>query len=147
MEHTPLFSPGLHDVAEHELENHFLGEFVESNTRPALIIGLRAFLSALRRVGVVFEVWLDGSFCTKKLNPNDVDLVVFADEHDLNRLDPAAQRYLAGLLDRTTSRRQFGCDVLFAPSGDMNLRSYWRGWYGFDRQEQPKGMAKLVVTP
>jgi hypothetical protein len=108
---------------------------------------LRSFLAALRRVGVAFEVWLDGSFCTEKLDPNDIDLVVFADEFELNKLDPAVQRYLAGLLDRTTTRRQFGCDVLFAPAGDVNLRSYWRGWYGFDRLERPKGMAKLVVTP
>ena len=147
MEHAPLFPPGLHDVAEHELDNHFLGSFGESRTRPVLVAGLRSFLAALRRVGVAFEVWLDGSFCTEKLDPNDIDLVVFADEHELNQLDPAVQRYLAGLLDRTTTRRQFGCDVLFAPAGDVDLRSYWRGWYGFDRLERPKGMAKLLVTP
>jgi len=57
------------------------------------------------------------------------------------------QNYLKGLLDRTSTRRRFGCDVLFAPAGDQDLRSYWRGWYGFDRLEQPKGIAKLVVTP
>ena len=147
MEHAPLFPPGLHDIAEHELANHFISAFGASTTRPVLVAGLRSFLAALRRVGVEFEVWLDGSFCTEKLDPNDVDLVVFADEHELNKLDPPVQRYLAGLIDRTTTRRQFGCDVLFAPAGDVTLRSYWRGWYGFDRLEQPKGMAKLVVTP
>ena len=147
MEHLPLFPAGLHDVKEHELDNHFLSAFSGSKTRPALISGLRDFLTALRRVDVAFEIWLDGSFCTEKIDPNDVDLVVFANENDLNQLDPVLQRYLAGLLDRTTSRRQFGCDVLFSPAGDANLRSYWRGWYGFDRLERPKGMAKLVVTP
>lgn len=147
MEHAPLFPPGLHDVAEHELDNHFLGAFAESRTRPALVAGLRSFLAALQRVGVAFEVWLDGSFCTEKTDPNDVDLVVFADEYELNQLEPTIQRHLAGLLDRTNARRQFGCDVLFSPAADMNLRSYWRGWYGFDRLERPKGMAKLVVTP
>lgn len=147
MEHAPLFPPGLHDVVEQEHDNHFLGAFAESRTRPMLVAGLRSFLAALRRVGVAFEIWLDGSFCTEKIDPNDVDLVVFADESELNRLDPNVQRYLAGLLDRTTTRRQFGCDVLFAPAGDMDIRSYWRGWYGFDRLERPKGMVKLVVVP
>lgn len=147
MEYKPLFPAGLNNITEHELDNHFLRAFSESKTRPALISGLRDFLVALRRVGVAFEIWLDGSFCTDKIDPNDIDLVVFAEEEDLNKLDPNIQRYLAGLLDRTTSRRQFGCDVLFAPAGDFNLRSYWRGWYGFDRLEQPKGMAKLVVMP
>jgi len=104
-------------------------------------------LSALRRAGVAFEVWLDGSFCTEKIDPHDVDLVVFADPEDLNRLDPARQTYLSGILDRTNARRQFGCDVLFAASNDMNMRSYWRGWYGFDRREQPKGIVSLTVAP
>ena len=104
-------------------------------------------MSALRRAGVEFEVWLDGSFCTEKIDPNDIDLVVFADPADLNRLDPASQTYLSGVLDRTNARRLFGCDVLFAPSNDMNMRSYWRGWYGFDRREHPKGIVSLTVTP
>lgn len=147
MEHAPLFPAGLHDFTEHELDNHFLSAFSESTTRPALITGLRAFLASLRNVGIAFEIWLDGSFCTEKINPNDIDLVVFADEKQVNSLDDSNKRYLAGLLDRITSRRKFGCDVLFAPAGDMNLRSYWRGWYGFDRHERPKGMVKILVTP
>jgi len=147
MDHPPIFPPGLHAVSESDLDNHFLQAFTGSTTRPPLISGLRAFIAGLRRVGVQFEVWLDGSFCTEKIDPNDIDLVVFADATELNRLDPGRQTYLRGLFDRTNARRQFGCDVLFAPSGDADLRSYWRGWYGFDRSEQPKGIAKLVVAP
>jgi hypothetical protein len=147
MDHTPLFPPGIYDVTEEDLDNHFLSAFKESITRPKLIAGLHAFITALRRVGVVFEVWLDGSFCTDKLDPNDIDLVVFADENTINKLEPKVQIYLGGLLDRITSRAQFGCDVLFAPSNNIELRSYWRGWFGYDRNERPKGMAKLMVTP
>lgn len=147
MSHPPLFPPGLHPVAETDLDNHFLQAFSSSTTRAPLIAGLRAFFAALRRVGVTFEVWLDGSFCTQKLDPNDVDLVVFADPAEVDRLDASRQAYLRGLFDRVNSRRQFGCDVLFAPANDANLRSYWRGWYGFDRSEQPKGIATLMVTP
>lgn len=148
MDHPPLFPPGLHPVAEEDLDNHFLNAFAGSSTRPTLLDGLRRFINALRRADVAFEVWLDGSFCTQKLDPSDVDLVVFADSATLNGLDSGRQAYLQGLLlDRVSARRQFGCDVLFAPADDANLRSYWRGWYGFDRSEQAKGIAKLEVTP
>jgi hypothetical protein len=147
MEHKPLFDPGMHDVAETDLDNHFLRAFAASQTRPTLIAGLRVFIASLRRVGIAFEIWLDGSFCTNKTNPNDIDLVVFADENHLNALDPVKQKYLNGLLDRASARAQFGCDVLFCPAGDFNMRSYWRGWYGFDRNENPKGIVKLVVAP
>jgi hypothetical protein len=147
MSHPPLFPPGLHPVDEAQLEAHFVYPFNGSTTRPALLSGLRAYLQALRQAGVTFEVWLDGSFSTQKVDPNDVDLVVFADPDELNRLPPSLQTYLRGLFDRTTAKRQYGCDVLFAPSSDLNLRSYWRGWYGFDRLEQPKGIARLAVAP
>lgn len=147
MKHTPLFPPGLHPVTEGDLDNHFLRAFAASQTRPALIAGLRAFLASLKRVGVAFEVWLDGSFCTEKLDPNDVDIVVFADEDELNGLDQGVRQYLSALLDRPNAKVKFGCDVLFAPAGDLNLRSYWRGWYGFDRSEQPKGIVQVMVSP
>jgi hypothetical protein len=147
MDYDPLLPPGLHDVTEAELDNHFLSAFAESVTRPELIMGLRAFIAALRRVGVTCEIWIDGSFCTKKVDPNDVDLVVFAAMRDIDQLDPAKQQFFSGLIDRLSARRKFGCDVLFAVTEDINSRSYWRGWYGFDRLERPKGIAKMVVTP
>ena len=147
MDHQPLLPAGLHPFDESELDARFVDAFAASSTRPNLLQGLRAFIGSLRKVGVAFEVWLDGSFCTEKIDPNDIDMVVFADPAELNQLDPATQTYLGGLLDRTSARRQFGCDVLFAPSGDMNMRSYWRGWYGFDRREQPKGIVCLTVAP
>lgn len=147
MQHLPLFPPGLHSVDEAELETHFMRAFVTSKTRPALILGLRAFLTSLKRTGVAFEVWLDGSFSTDKLDPNDVDLVVFAEANDLERLSPASQQHLSALFDRESSKVKFGCDVLFAIAGDINARSYWRGWYGFDRQERPKGIAQVLLAP
>lgn len=147
MSHTPLFSPGFHDVSEADLDNHFLGAFSTSSTRPALLAGLRSFLACLKKVGIEFEVWLDGSFCTEKPDPSDVDLVIFAESHKLNSLDIAMQQYLNILFDRTNSKAVFGCDVLFCVSDDINRRSYWRGWYGYDRAEKPKGIAKLVIAP
>ena len=147
MNHQPLFPAGLHTIAEADLEAKLVQSFSGSRTRRALLAGLKAFLIGLRSADLAFEVWLDGSFCTDKLDPNDIDLVVFADPAQLNGLDAAKQTMLSGLLDRTNARRQFGCDVLFAHAGDPNMRSYWRGWYGFDRNEQPKGILCLTLTP
>lgn len=147
MEHDPLLPPGLHEVTEADLDNHFLSAFTGSVTRPGLVTGLREFISSLRRVGIPCELWIDGSFSTKKLDPNDVDVVVFAAKQHLDQLDPTKQQLFSGLMDRMSARRKFGCDVLFAVAEDLNRRSYWRGWYGFDRLERPKGIAKLVVMP
>lgn len=147
MSELPILSPGLHDLREDELRNHFLSSFPGSRTRKSLISGFSKYLDKLRKFGVSFEIWVDGSFTTDKENPNDIDIVVFGSESELNLLPPDLQNGLKPLLlDRATIRRRYGLDVLFAVSEDQNLRSYWRGWYGFDRNENPKGIARLVVN-
>lgn len=148
MPDTPLLSPGLHDVSEGDLDNHFLSAFPHSASRPRLIAGFRAYLAELASLPLRFEVWLDGSFTTTKVDPGDIDLVVFASTTTLNAQPPHIQQRLWALLaDRANLRLRFGCDVLFSPEEDAGRRSYWRGWYGFDRNENPKGIARLVVNP
>ncbi|MEY4243966.1 MAG: hypothetical protein RLZZ245_1551 [Verrucomicrobiota bacterium] len=112
-----------------------------------LIDGFQRYIEALRNYAVRFEIWLDGSFVTSKEDPNDIDLVVFAPAAELNALPLDDQIRLRGLFDRQSCKRVFGCDVLFAVAEDQNSRSYWRGWYGYDREEQPKGIARVTLEP
>jgi len=146
MEEKPLLKPGLHDFSLSEVGNHFLQNFPDSQTRHSLILGLNAFVSHLARVGVPIELWIDGSFTTQKENPNDIDLVIFSPAADLNALPLGKQQLFQALTDRASIKQNFGCDVLFCPAEDLDLRSYWRGWYGFDRNERPKGIARVVVV-
>jgi hypothetical protein len=147
MADTPLLPPGIHDVDPSELDNHFLSAFGASRTRRTLIDGFQRYIEALKKYAVPFEIWLDGSFVTSKEDPNDIDLVVFAPASELNALPLADQNSLRGLFDRPSCKSVFGCDVLFAVAEDENTRSYWRGWYGYDREEQPKGIARVTLKP
>jgi hypothetical protein len=147
MEHDPIFPAGIHDLDESELLTYFLNDFTESINRPVLIDGLKRYLNALRSIGLHIEVWIDGSFSTKKLEPSDVDLVIFASQNELDSLDLTKQTNFSALVDRVSIKKVFGCDVLFAVMEDANLRSYWRGWYGFDRNERAKGISRLVIAP
>lgn len=143
----PLLSPGLHDFELHEIGNHFLKDFSKSRTRASLIEGLNEYSNYLKSIGVPIELWIDGSFTTSKLDPNDIDLVVFSPTPDVNNLSDEKKQMFAALVDRSTIKANFGIDVLFCPADDLNMRSYWRGWYGFDRNEQPKGIARVKVAP
>ncbi|MGE3296058.1 MAG: hypothetical protein AB7I68_01780 [Porticoccaceae bacterium] len=147
MTHKPLLAPGLHDVEESDLDNHFLSTFPTTKTRIGLILGLKRYLQALKQIGLSFEIWIDGSFTTEKIDPSDVDLVVFGSMIEIDSLPEARKQHLARLVDRVNIKQALGCDVLFAVAEDQDLRSYWRGWYGYDRDEQPKGIARIRVAP
>lgn len=147
MEELPLLEPGFHDFELSDIGNHFLHDFPQSVTRRPLIEGLKAFVSHLTEIGAPIELWIDGSFTTQKDNPNDIDLVIFSPASILNELSVEKQQLFQALIDRPTIRENFGCDVLFSPSEDQDGRSYWRGWYGYDRNERPKGIARVVVEP
>lgn len=147
MEEQPLLEAGLHDFKISEIGNHFLKAFPSSITRKPLIDGLSKYIGALTSLGIPVEIWIDGSFTTSKINPNDIDLVIFASATLVNSLPEDKQQLLSALIDRSSIKHNFGCDVLFSPSEDNNMRSYWRGWYGFDRNEKPKGIARVMVKP
>lgn len=146
MEQKPLLDPGLHDFELHEIGNHFLKGFPNSKTRKSLVDGLNLYVTHLANIGAPIELWIDGSFTTNKEDPSDIDLVIFSPASIINSLPPKKQQLFQNLTDRASMKSAFGCDVLFCPTEDLNLRSYWRGWYGFDRNEQPKGMARVTVT-
>ena len=145
MDETPLLEPGIHDFELNDIGNHFLYDFPESMTRGPLIEGLNAFVGHLSNVGAPIELWIDGSFTTRKIDPNDIDLVIFSPASILNQLPIEKQQLFQALVDRPSIKQNFGCDVLFCPSEDLNGRSYWRGWYGYDRSERPKGIVRVVV--
>lgn len=147
MSHKPLLAPGLHDIEENDLDNHFLSGFAGSTTRTQLVQNLKRYLQALRQYGIRFEIWIDGSFATDKRDPNDIDLIVFASEAEVSALPAHTKVSLASLFDRVNIKHALGCDVLFAVAEDQSVRSYWRGWYGFDRNEEPKGIARIKVSP
>lgn len=147
MNHKPLLAPGIHDIVVDDLDNHFLASFAGSSTRPKLIVGFKKYVAALKQVGVKFEIWIDGSFVTEKPDPNDIDMVMFGSEAELNNLPIPRRQVLLRLIDRASVRLTLGCDVLFCVAENYDMRSYWRGWYGFDRSGNPKGIARLEVAP
>ncbi|MFC4259612.1 DUF6932 family protein [Marinobacter lacisalsi] len=146
MEEEPILEPGLHDFELDEIGNHFLTDFADSRTRAKLIANLEAYAKLLSELGASVELWLDGSFTTKKVDPNDIDLVVFSSEAEINALPPKEQGLLRALLDQPTVKNRFGLDVYFCVMENQQLRSYWRGWFGFNRNEQPKGIARITVA-
>lgn len=144
-EYTPLFAPGFHDVDEGELDRLFADPFPESPTRGDILIGLKTVLSILRGTNIGYEIWLDGSFTTQKPDPADVDMTIWFDPADVQNLAVEHKITLDELTDTNRSKLRYMCDTYLLRNDNEMLRSYWRGWFGFSRLEDPKGIARLFI--
>jgi hypothetical protein len=79
-EFPPLLPAGSHVLSEEELFELTVGKFKASSRRKPLWDSLMEFCEDLRDAGIIpCKVWLDGSFLTEKIEPDDIDLIVEAD--------------------------------------------------------------------
>lgn len=68
---------GVIDVREKsEIEDFLVNGFPTSTTRYRNFESFCSFWNELDK-NKVTRVWIDGSFCSNKVNPNDIDCVVF----------------------------------------------------------------------
>jgi len=145
MEYQPLHNAGFLDITDAELNRIFLEPFVDKTRREYLLNRFSALTDKFKETGLSAEVWIDGSFSTFKQDPGDIDVIFFVDENQLNILSADKQRIIIELNNRTHSNIRYNCDVFIVPNQNFNLRSYWRGWFGFSRNEEPKGIIRLYV--
>jgi hypothetical protein len=146
-EYPGLFPAGFRDVSLEELEDLFVAPFESPQRRKHLVERLRAFLDLVSQFGLNWEIWLNGSFSTEKTEPNDVDVALFFEPDQVNALDSRRQAVLARLAsNRTEVKLRYSCDAYFLNAADVELRSYWRGWFGFSREEIPKGIPRLRLS-
>ena len=79
----------------------FVDDFPTSQRRKIIVEKLWDFAKEIFDVGVPCEFWVDGSFVTTKINPNDADLVLFLQIPNMNVLGPQLatfrQRYAGAL--------------------------------------------------
>lgn len=146
-EYPPLLPPGIHDFSVDALHNVFVLPF-QSDRREYLYQRLRMFFEYLiQETGISYEVWIDGSFCTEKPDPGDIDIVVFATPEEVGLLPPDKKEILRDFFGtkKEETKSRFSCDAYFCYRTDQEGRSYWRGWFGFTRAEGPKGIARVIV--
>lgn len=143
---TPILSAGFHDYDEAKLEKDFLYAFPGSITRDKLVKGLNKYINCLKAIQIPFELWIDGSFVTNKMDPNDIDLLIIASKQKCDMLPSDKQALFSELINNPKAKTNFYCDVFFCVAEDEPHKSYWRGWFGFSRKELPKGIVRMKVS-
>lgn len=145
MEYKPLHNAGFLDINSSELENTFVKPFVNKDRREYLLQRFNSLIERFKETGLNAEIWIDGSFATKKPEPGDIDIIFFVDGKEVNLLHPDSKKILTDLNNRKITQIRYNCDVFIVLNQDFNMRSYWRGWFGFSRDEVPKGIIRLFI--
>lgn len=73
-----LFPHSLIKLDLADFQNHFVTNFPDSGTRQKIFESYMDYINDFQReVTPSFKMWINGSYVTKKLNPRDIDFVVF----------------------------------------------------------------------
>lgn len=154
-EFPPLLAPGRHTMTRDELRALCVTHpvFSISKRRPDIMASLENLLNALSTESIHSEVWVDGSFLTQKIEPDDVDLVVVLQEADFPK-SPAGLALLRRIAGKAFTN-PVPCDSYIHvdfPSASPHfkvsevMRAYWIKQFCFSRSDQMKGLA-VIATP
>jgi hypothetical protein len=147
IDHPPLLVAGIHDHTLQELEELTVIPFPNSERRSILFESLKIYIGQFSKFNINIEAWIDGSFVTKKENPDDIDMVVLISEVDVNKLSEDNKNSLRALLDKNTCLGRFNLDVYYTSKENRDKKAYWRGLFGFQRDEvTPKGLVRITCS-
>jgi len=135
-----------------ELRNLCVSPFSPFTTRREIFRGLLSVIRNLRRDGVIGDLWIDGSFLTKKPDPNDVDIVLKMDGQIYDDGPQSVRDAVDWLLgDLKSTHRCDSYHFFRYPSNHPNhpdgeaMFIYWSKLFGFSRTKQKKGIAVVQL--
>ena len=112
-----------------QLEDTFLAPAFDTPLRRRLTTQLRLFVGVLARLGVHGDIWINGSYATKKPDPRDVDVALSISPVALSALpDDQRQRlgYYAAEEGRHHVRNQWQVDFYIFDSTNRRSHEYFR---------------------
>ena len=150
-----LFPSKIHDVDLESIKYNLSEIFETSNTRKLLFDALSNYLDDFSKLldKKPFEVLIDGSFVTKKLHPNDIDLVIIVDSFTLEAIiDKELEKFRCHLAKKELENYK-GIHAFIIekyPESDRKyplFRSgylYWTSFFSKDRKGYKKGLLRLI---
>lgn len=143
---------GFHDASVDDVVATLVNSFTGSTTRKDIFERWARMRSAIAAVVSLREQWLDGSYVTTKVDPEDADIVVHLDGPEIERLDATAEFTLQALVAGKTTQATWRCDsypLVEYPEGHPlraafeRQRDYWADFFGKDREGNPKGIVRV----
>jgi len=159
-----LIPSGPNNISIKELDFLFTdSQFENSETRPILKENLAIYLRKISTVHLAnFTLWIDGSFVSVKLNPNDIDAVLEINwsqnlSFEITR-NQTIWKYLVAFskANKSGSFQEFKIDAYLLiqyPEGHSRRKlftmekEYWENWFSNDdRSKAKKGFIKIEMA-
>lgn len=147
---------GLITTNVEEFEQRFIDDFADSITRDAIFRGYIKYCKKLIPLDIGIIQWLNGSFTTNKINPNDIDFVTQLDGIKVDEQSAEIEDKLNELFDRKHAKSEYMCDVYFyfkypEEFSDLyehyqNRKRYWLKQFGHDRNNDAKGIIEFDLS-
>ena len=140
----PLFPAGLTEISLGNLAGVFVGPGFDTPLRRRLTSQLRLFVAMLANLGAHGELWINGSYATKKPEPGDIDValsmplvtVSAMSDENLDRFRALTERE-----NRAYVRARWQVDFYVFESSDLSSRTYYLELFSRNPdQSSPKGI-------
>lgn len=148
----PIFEMGFHPLTLLEIREHCVDPFPLSSTREIITVGITKLIDMLESAGVQGILWMDGSFATKRINPDDADIVFVCQGPDY---DDGSPDFRAAIdLLNSNLKKDLRCDtktLVQYPAGhplyteSFWLQSFFVGRWGWTDGNEAKGIITLQV--
>ena len=93
-----------------------------SNRRAKIMENLETLIGGLRVIGIRGKVWIDGSFLTEKIEPNDVDILLDLEDETVQRLNPQQRADVDWLYENKESKQNTVAIPMFWSNGRLGIR-------------------------
>lgn len=135
-----LLPPGIHWATMDEIKN----ELCFSSKRVKLVEGLEKALLSLKTCGCE-TVYIDGSFASDKMNPEDIDVCWDTNNVDLYKLLKIEPVLLDLSNERLAQKSKFGCEFFISSLIAKPPNTIFIDFFQEDRNGNPKGIIGLKI--
>ena len=148
-EFPPLLAPGFHELGIDGVKRLCVDRFAQSLTRRLIMKNLHELIEMAQREEIRGIFWIDGSFLTDKLNPDDVDLVLVIEQSEFRKMTPRARKFF-DWFKSTDLYPDYKCDnyhfIQGGPVENEYTYAYWLRQFGFNRPATAmKGLAVVNI--
>jgi hypothetical protein len=155
VEYPPLLSVGFHEMTVKEVRTLCVDRFPLSKKRDDIMTKLESVIDTLRKEKVEADVWVDGSFLTEKIDPEDSDILLHVQGDFYDNAAPEQRKAIDWVNSNLKATHLCDSYVHFEyPKGHVWhatgewMKAYWIKQFGFSRppDEEFKGMALIRLS-